>query len=113
MAHLQINIPALYICPTRGPMNNQKIYVNHIPTSYDTNALKALFATYGKITEVNYPLDRKTNKPKGYAFIAFEQPENAQKALEKNNQEIEGNLLIVEIAKEKLKMYQTKDKKQR
>jgi len=82
-------------------MNNLKIYVNHIPASYDTNKIEQMFSAYGKITEVNYPIDRKTNKPKGYAFVTFEESTSTQSALEKNNEEVEGETLIVEIALEK------------
>jgi len=82
-------------------MNSQKIYVNHLPTSYDANNIEQLFSAYGKIADVNYPIDKKTNQPKGYAFITFANPNSAERALEKNNDEIEGKLLIVEIATEK------------
>jgi len=82
-------------------MNNQKIYINHIPATFDVSRLEQLFSAYGKITQVNYPLDRKTNKPKGYAFVTFEKSDCAQLALEKNNEKIQGNTLIVELAKEK------------
>ena len=92
-------------------MNTRKIYINHIPISYDTNLIQQLFTVYGKITEVNYPLDRKTNKPKGYAFVTFEDADSAQKALEKNNEEIDGKILIVEIAKEKPVKNKVKGKK--
>ena len=82
-------------------MNNQKIYINHIPTSYNATQVKELFTACGTITEINYPLDKKTHKPKGYAFITFEDTNATQNALQKNHEEIEGQVLIVEIAKEK------------
>ena len=91
-------------------MDNQKIYVKNIPISYDNNKVEELFSSYGKIAEVHYPVDRKTNKPKGYAFITFEEPSSTQKALEKNNEQIEGQTLIVEIAKEKPAKKKTKDR---
>jgi len=86
----------------RGQMNSPTIYVNQIPASYDVNDINELFSTYGKITAVTYPVDKKTNLAKGYAFVTFDNAESAQQSLEKNNTEIEENILIVEIAKEKV-----------
>jgi len=91
-------------------MNNQKIYVKNIPTTYDKDKVEHLFSTYGKIIEVHYPVDRKTNKPKGYAFVTFEESSSTQQALEKNCEEIEGQTLVVEIAKEKPPKKQKKEK---
>jgi len=91
-------------------MNNQKIYVNHIPTSFDKDKVEQLFSAYGKIIEVHYPIDRKTKKPKGYAFVTFEEASSTQKALEKNNEETDGQTLVVEIAKEKPPKKKAKDK---
>ena len=84
-------------------MNTHKIYINHIPISYDVSQIEQLFAACGTITEVIYPVDKKTKKHKGYAFVTFEEPGATQSALAKNNEELEGQTLIVEIAKEKLK----------
>ena len=91
-------------------MNNQKIYVKNIPTTYDKDKVEQLFSSYGKIIEVHYPVDRKTNKPKGYAFVTFEESSSTQQALEKNSEEIEGQTLVVEIAKEKPPKKQKKEK---
>ena len=91
-------------------MDIQKIYVNYIPTSYDANTIEQLFSAYGKITEVNYPIDKDTNQPKGYAFITFLNPKSAQRALEKNNEELDGKTLIVELAKERISAGKSQDK---
>lgn len=82
-------------------MKNSVIYIKNLPLSYDSNTIEQLFSAYGKITKVSYPTDKKTKQPKGYAFVTFENPKNAQLALEKNNEEIEGQALIVELSKEK------------
>ena len=85
----------------KGQMNNQKIYIGHIPASYDANTVEQLFSAYGKITEVIYPTDKKTKQPKGYAFVTFANPGSAERALEKNDEELQDQKLIVEIAIEK------------
>lgn len=44
--------------------------------------IQEIFATYGKIKLVEMPLDRiHPNLSKGYAYVEFETPEEAQKAL--------------------------------
>lgn len=78
-----------------------QLYVKHIPASFDTDSLRNLFSGYGNITEINYPIDKKTTLPKGYAFLTFETLEAAERALEKNNFEVEGQSLVVEMAKDK------------
>jgi len=82
-------------------MNTNVIYVKNIPTSHESNTIEQLFSTYGKITSISYPIDKKTKQPKGYAFVTFQNEADAQRALEKNNDEIEGKTLIVEISKGK------------
>jgi len=82
-------------------MDNSKIYVNHIPSSYDEGTLEQLFSAYGKIIDIQYPIDKKSNLPKAYAFITFANANSANRALEKNNEELDGKTLIVEIAEER------------
>ncbi len=80
-------------------MNNSVIYVKCIPTSFNQKAVESLFTSYGKISKIILPVDKKTNLIKGYAFVTFEDSQSAQNALEKNGVAIENDNLIVEIAK--------------
>lgn len=80
-----------------------KIYVNHIPLDYDITRVKQLFAEFGNVVDINYPVDKKTKKTKGYAFLTFETPEAAQEALKIGGREIDGKTLVVEFAKENSK----------
>jgi len=81
-------------------MKPKIIYIKNIPNSYDEDTVYQLFSAYGKITKVSCPIDKKTNQAKGYAFITFENPNAAERALEKNNDEIDGKKLIVEFSKD-------------
>ena len=81
-------------------MKPQIIYIKNIPASYDMDTLNQLFSAYGKIAKISYPLDKKTEDAKGYAFITFENPGSAERALEKNGDEIEGKKLIVEFSRD-------------
>ncbi len=76
-----------------------QIYIGNIPKFIDQNRLETLFCAYGKITEINYPIDRKTEEPKGYGFITFAKQESAERALEKNGDDIEGQTITVEYTK--------------
>jgi len=81
-------------------MKSPVIYVKNIPITYDIDTINQLFSAYGKIAKVSYPIDTKTKDAKGYAFVMFEKLDAAERALEKNGDEIEGENLIVEYSKE-------------
>jgi cold-inducible RNA-binding protein len=55
--------------------------------SYDTteNELQSLFAQHGTVTSVNLMVDRVTQKPRGFAFVAFETKEAADTAMKALN----------------------------
>jgi RNA recognition motif-containing protein len=79
---------------------NNKLYVGNL--SYDTNeaALRELFGKAGTIRSVTIPMDRKTNQPRGFAFVEMETPADALKAIKMcNGQEIDGREIKVNEAK--------------
>ena len=79
-------------------MNEQTIYINNLPASYDSDTVGQLFSAYGEIARISYPLD-KNNQAKGYAFITYANSSAAERALERNDQEIEGQKLVVEFSR--------------
>jgi len=81
-------------------MKPQIIYIKNLPISYDEDRVFQLFSAYGKITKISYPIDKKTNQAKGYAIIRFANSEAAERALEKNGEEIEEKKLVVEYSKD-------------
>ncbi|KAH9512788.1 hypothetical protein Btru_038186 [Bulinus truncatus] len=67
-----------------------KIMVSGIPKNenYADADLEKEFAPFGRITEVNIIRDRRSNLPRGFAFITYENPQDAEdaiKALEGKN----------------------------
>ena len=44
--------------------------------------LRAAFIPFGDISEVQLPIDYQTEKHRGFAFIDFELPEDAQAAID-------------------------------
>jgi len=76
------------------------IYVGGLAEEVDQKVLNAAFIPFGDIVEVNMPLDYETEKHRGFAFIEFELPEDAQAAIDNMNEgELFGRTLRVNLAK--------------
>jgi cold-inducible RNA-binding protein len=62
-----------------------KLYVGNL--SYDTTqeAVRALFAQVGEVTEVNLITDRDSGRPKGFGFVQMATEEGAQEAIRRYN----------------------------
>lgn len=84
-------------------MNQSKIYAGNLNYSTTADDLTALFAQHGHIVEAKLITDRDTGRSKGFAFITFETPEEAQSALAENGKEFMDRKMIVNIAKEQQK----------
>jgi RNA recognition motif-containing protein len=79
---------------------NNKLYVGNL--SYDTNeaSLRGLFSEAGTIVSVTIPMDRMTNRPRGFAFVEMGSPADALKAIKLcNGKEIDGREIKVNEAK--------------
>ena len=79
--------------------NKNKLFVGSLPWSTTSETLKELFATYGEVTEAVVITDRATGRSKGFGFVTFAKPEDAQKALEMAGKEVEGRAIVVNVAK--------------
>ncbi len=82
-------------------MNQNKIYVSSL--SYDTkeNDLENHFNEFGSINDVKLILDRDTGRSRGFAFIEFDSPSSAEKALKSDGVEFMGRSIQVTIARDK------------
>lgn len=58
-----------------------KLIVNYLPLSMTNIDLKELFAPYGNVEEAKIVLDRMTKVSRGYGFVKFSTPEEAEKAV--------------------------------
>mmetsp|Transcript_40843 Transcript_40843/g.41714 ORF Transcript_40843/g.41714 Transcript_40843/m.41714 type:complete len:888 (+) Transcript_40843:120-2783(+) len=56
-----------------------RLFVRNLPYSSSEDELRELFTEYGPLTEVHLPLDQE-RKGKGFGFVQFMIPENAQAA---------------------------------
>lgn len=82
-------------------MQQNKIYVGNFPYSVDEAQLRALFSSYGDISDLALIMDRETGRSKGFAFITFATQQAAEKALEQDGKELAGRKLRVNIAQER------------
>lgn len=57
-----------------------RLFVRNLPYTSTEEDLERLFSTYGPLSELHYPIDSLTKKPKGFAFVTFMFPEHAVKA---------------------------------
>ncbi|XP_037339348.2 probable RNA-binding protein 19 isoform X2 [Pungitius pungitius] len=58
-----------------------RIFIRNLPYTCTEEEIKELFATHGPLSEVLFPIDNLTKKPKGFAFVTYMIPENAVTAL--------------------------------
>lgn len=73
-----------------------RLFVRNLPYSSSEEDLQALFSAYGPLSELHYPIDSLTKKPKGFAFVTFMFPEHAVKAYAQvDGQVFQGRMLHV------------------
>lgn len=58
------------------------VYVGGLTEDVDEKVLRAAFIPFGDISEVQIPIDYQTEKHRGFAFIDYELPEDAQAAID-------------------------------
>lgn len=83
-----------------GDYNPCKLYVGNLPYSVNTQELGELFADFGKIVDAVVIMDKtKYNWSKGFGFVEYSNPEEAERAVEAmNDKEYKGRKLIVNVA---------------
>ena len=78
-----------------------KIYVGNLSYNLDEDGLRAAFSEFGEITDLAFPKDRVTGRPRGFAFITFAETAHAEAALKLDGQEIAGRKVVVKFALER------------
>jgi polyadenylate-binding protein len=83
------------------------VYVKNLPEDFDDNKLYDLFERYGHITS-HKVMFKDDGKSKGFGFVAFEDPESAERAVEElNNKELnDGKPLYIGRAQKKAERQQ-------
>ena len=79
-----------------------KLFVGNLDFKVTENDLQAAFAAYGTVVEANLVTDRATGRPRGFAFVTMNSPEEAQKAIAAlNGKTLGGRALNVSVARER------------
>jgi len=80
----------------------KKLYVGNIPFSTDEDELRELFEPHGALASVSVIMDRETGRPRGFAFVEFEDAAGAEKARQAlDGREIGGRTMRVSEANER------------
>jgi cold-inducible RNA-binding protein len=81
-------------------VNPKKLFVGNLPFSTTEDELREIFSQYGEIVEIRLISDRFTGRSKGIAFVEFTTEEQAQAAIEgQNNKPIGEREAFVSIAR--------------
>lgn len=81
-------------------MNQNRLFVGNLSFQTMENELQDYFSQAGVVVSVNLMLDKMTGKSRGFAFVEFATPEEANKAVEQfHNKEFQGRALTVNIAR--------------
>ena len=81
-------------------MDQKKLYVGNLPWSMTGDSLRAMFSSYGELTDAVVISDRMSGRSKGFGFVTFANEADAPKAAaEMNDKDVEGRKLVVNTAK--------------
>jgi len=81
-------------------MNQNRLFVGNLSFQTMENDLQDYFAQAGGVTSVNLMMDKMTGKSRGFAFVEFSTPEEANRAVEQfHNKEFQGRTLTVNVAR--------------
>src|SRR5215467_8068793 len=81
-------------------MNPTRLFVGNLSYQTMENDLQDYFAQAGVVTSVNLMLDKVTGKSRGFAFVEYATPEEANKAVQEfHNKEFQGRALTVNVAR--------------
>lgn len=78
---------------------NRKLFVGGLPWATTDEGLLKAFEEFGEVEEANVVCERDTGRSRGFGFVTFVSPEDAQSAQEAmHEQEIEGRQVRVDFA---------------
>lgn len=81
---------------------SSKVFVGNLSWSVTDESLGEQFAQFGEIVECAVIRERGSNRSRGYAFVTFEDPAAAKKAIDAmNGVEFEGRPMNVNLAQSK------------
>ena len=52
-----------------------KLFIGGLSWQTTADGLRAYFSNFGEIQDVNLMIDKRSNQPRGFAFVTFKDPE--------------------------------------
>lgn len=81
---------------------SSKIFVGGLSWGTDDNGLQQAFEPFGEITDAKVITDRETGRSRGFGFVTYRNPADAQSAIEAmNGASLDGRTLNVNAAQER------------
>jgi len=81
---------------------SSKIFVGGLSWDTDDQSLNAAFSQFGAVTEAKVISDRDTGRSRGFGFVTFAAPADAQTAIaEMDGAELDGRTIRVNQAEDK------------
>jgi nucleolin len=74
------------------------VFVGNLSYSVDEAWLASIFEPIGGVVSARIITDRETRRPKGFGYVEFETPEQAAKALELKDTEVDGRPINVDVS---------------
>ena len=85
-----------------------RIIIRNIQFDLKESHFQKDFAKFGKILQINVPLNNETNLNRGFAFIEYDTKEEAQKAIDAlNGKKFKGRTVVIQFSVAK-KKYETR-----
>jgi RNA recognition motif-containing protein len=79
---------------------NTKMYVGNLPFTATEAEIRNLFSGYGEVTDLHLPMDRDSDRPRGFAFVTMDNPQSMSGAIAGlNAREWNGRVLAVNEAR--------------
>lgn len=82
-------------------MRKNKLFVGNLAFSATEADLEQSFSQFGALEEVKIILDRETGRSRGFAFVTFENDNDAEAALSLDGNSLSGRDIRVSIATER------------
>ena len=79
----------------------KKLFVGNLSWNTTDQSLQDFFATAGNVVSAHVITDRNTGRSRGFGFVEMASDEEAQKAMELNEQSLDGRQIVVNEARER------------
>jgi len=81
-------------------MSQARLFIGNLSFQTGEHDLQDYFAQAGAVTSVNLMLDKMTGRSRGFAFVEYASPEEAQQAIAQfHDQDFQGRKITVNVAR--------------